>query len=437
MKKNKKALLVNPYIHDFKAYDFWLKPIGLLKIASILKENGWNVTFIDLLDRKHPALREYGIKTKNGSYGRGKFPAEEIEKPKVYKDVPRRYKRYGIPVFIFKKLLEKIDYPFDMVLVTTGMTYWYLGVEETVKIIKEFFPKAPVLIGGIYATLLPQHAEKYGKVLKGEFEENITKFEEITNTKIKEIQASRLAYELYSSLDYVVIYTTKGCPYNCSYCAIKILQKEFKIRPPNEVIDEIMYYAEKFKVKDFVFYDDALLSNPYFKNILIAIIKSNKKLRFHTPNGINPALITEETAELMYEAGFTSLYLSLETVDEELQKRTGGKLTKKQFERGVKILKRKGFKTENLHSYVIAGLPEQSEESIMETIKFSIELGVIPHIAEYSPIPKTKEYPKTGLKETDDPLLHNNTAYPYIFKTYNPERIKSYLEEQKKSLITQ
>jgi len=35
----KHILLVNPWITDFTAYDFWLKPLGLLSIASILREN--------------------------------------------------------------------------------------------------------------------------------------------------------------------------------------------------------------------------------------------------------------------------------------------------------------------------------------------------------------------------------------------------------------
>ena len=55
VKPNKPSiLLVNPWIHDFAAYDFWAKPLGLLSIASILREHGFNVSYIDCLDRFHP-----------------------------------------------------------------------------------------------------------------------------------------------------------------------------------------------------------------------------------------------------------------------------------------------------------------------------------------------------------------------------------------------
>ncbi len=43
-------LLINPWITDFAAYNFWIRPIGLLYIASLLRENGFQVTLIDCLD---------------------------------------------------------------------------------------------------------------------------------------------------------------------------------------------------------------------------------------------------------------------------------------------------------------------------------------------------------------------------------------------------
>ncbi|MGD2036453.1 MAG: B12-binding domain-containing radical SAM protein, partial [Desulfobacterales bacterium] len=47
-------LLVNPWIHDFAAYDFWAKPLGLLYLAALLRSHGLSVSYIDCLDRFHP-----------------------------------------------------------------------------------------------------------------------------------------------------------------------------------------------------------------------------------------------------------------------------------------------------------------------------------------------------------------------------------------------
>ena len=57
MPSKKDILLINPWIYDFTAYDFWLKPLGLLYIAAILKKHSdFSLHFIDCLDRYHPLL---------------------------------------------------------------------------------------------------------------------------------------------------------------------------------------------------------------------------------------------------------------------------------------------------------------------------------------------------------------------------------------------
>jgi len=46
------------------------------------------------------------------------------------------------------------------ILVTSLMTYWYPGVQETIQLLRQVFPEAPILLGGIYASLLPEHTKK-------------------------------------------------------------------------------------------------------------------------------------------------------------------------------------------------------------------------------------------------------------------------------------
>src|SRR4030042_4683229 len=143
-------LLINPWITDFVAYDLWIKPLGLLNIASFLRENGFRVTLIDCLD--------LSIKTKR--YGQGKFLKTTIEKPFPLKSIPRHYSRYGIPDEIVLKRLSFLEEP-DLICLTSGMTFWYPGVFKLVEITREFFKKVPIILGGIYATLCYEHAKKH------------------------------------------------------------------------------------------------------------------------------------------------------------------------------------------------------------------------------------------------------------------------------------
>ena len=66
-----KILLVNPPIYDFAAYDFWLKPYGLLSVAGYLRGKA-DFKLFDYLDRLHPFVA--GQKNlESDRWGRGGF----------------------------------------------------------------------------------------------------------------------------------------------------------------------------------------------------------------------------------------------------------------------------------------------------------------------------------------------------------------------------
>ena len=65
------------------------------------------------------------------------------------------------------------------VLVTSLMTYWYPGVQETIKLVKTIFPKTPIVLGGLYAGLMPEHARRHSgadQLITGEGEAAILNF---------------------------------------------------------------------------------------------------------------------------------------------------------------------------------------------------------------------------------------------------------------------
>ncbi|HRV34977.1 MAG TPA: radical SAM protein, partial [Desulfomonilia bacterium] len=127
--KGKRVLLVNPWIYDFAAYDLWAKPLGLLYLGSLLKLNGCEVSFVDCLKAPHEQMSGKPPKVHPG--GRGKFYRQIVDSPAPLKGFHRRYGRYGISREAFFHDLELIEEP-NAVLITSGMTYWYPGVHETI-----------------------------------------------------------------------------------------------------------------------------------------------------------------------------------------------------------------------------------------------------------------------------------------------------------------
>src|SRR5262244_2236409 len=90
-----KILLVNPPIYDFSAYDFWLKPYGLLRVAGYLRGQA-TLALFDYLDRFHPLAPSDPV-PRAGTWERGPFYAQSAAKPVLFAGIPRTYRRYGLP----------------------------------------------------------------------------------------------------------------------------------------------------------------------------------------------------------------------------------------------------------------------------------------------------------------------------------------------------
>ena len=88
-----RILLVNPWICDFAAYDFWAKPMGLLILAALLRQHGFDISYIDCLNRFHPKA---ACSDPHSKHGMGNYLKTRIPKPPGLEDVPRYFSRYGI-----------------------------------------------------------------------------------------------------------------------------------------------------------------------------------------------------------------------------------------------------------------------------------------------------------------------------------------------------
>ncbi len=441
-----RILLINPWVYDFAAYDEWMKPLGLLYIGAFLENFGYHVSLINCMDRHHPLLKKkFGKRASiNRKYDCGKFFGEVVEKPEPLKDVPRNYKRYGITPDIFEEEIRKIESP-DIIGVSSGMTYWYPGVFEVVKKVKLLFPRVPILLGGVYATLCAQHAKRFSGadyVIEGRGEVKVLKIVDnfagvtrdysVISNELDEL--SYPAYHLMQRVYSVSMLTSLGCPFHCSYCASKILQPVFYQRSPENVIEEIDYYTRRFEVKDIAFYDDALLVNPetHIVPILDSIIERFKNIRFHTPNGLHIRYINRKIAKNLFQANFKTIRLSLETSHFERQKDSCYKTSNQDLMEAVDNLKIAGYKGQDIQIYIMIGLPGQNFKEIMDTIKFVHSLKVKIYLVEFSPIPGTEEYKKAvrGYNfNKDEPLLQNNSIFPMQTEDMNRKKfweIKNY-----------
>ena len=439
MSPSKNILLINPWIYDFTAYDFWLRPLGLLYIASLLQgHTRFRLHFIDCLNRHHPAFKKK-IKTKPD--GRGPFLKEEVPKPSVLKEVPRKYSRYGIPIELFLHELEEVPSP-DLVLLTCTMTYWYPGVQLVVELIRKKFGQVPVVLGGIYATLLPEHARSssgadvifqgmgergFLPLIRGIFGDGCSP--DIQVETLEEIPWP--AFDLMPAQDILPVLTSRGCPFECSFCASSLLCKKFEQRPPLSVVSEIEYHHRRYRTRNFAFYDDALLlkKKSHIVPLLKGVIQQDLPVFFHTPNGLHIREIDSELASLFKKANVQSLFLSQESIDAEVLAKAGSKVSEGDLERAIGHLERAGYRRQEINVYLMVGLPGQTYSSMKESVLHVQRLGAVPRLAYFSPVPGTcewKDLVKGGYIAQDaDPLLHNKLAFMFLKGDISPQDLKS------------
>ena len=427
-----KILLVNPYIYDFTAYDLWLRPLGLLYIASILKKyTDSELYWLDALDRFQdnaflpgdPALK------RSHTNGSGKYHREILKKPGIYRDVPRNYSRYGIPFETFREKIEQIP-PVNMIFMTSLMTYWVDGIHITIKTLKEKFPTATVVLGGILPSLVPVNQLK--KTIDADYfidgygETKIPDIIKANNGNIyPHPDFSHIdniptpAVEFLNNRSTLPLLTSRGCPFHCTYCASGILNKKFLERSQKNILEEIHYMHDKYGTKHFIIFDDALLVNKRSRFLKVfREVKETLNVSFHTPNGLHVSEIDRETAEIFFQTGFKTLRLSFESTSTEILSKSSDKVTVRQMVSAVKNLEAAGYERKDIGVYLLFGLPGQKVNDIEKALHFVRDLGVTPHLAYFSPVPGTVDFfnlQKSGILSTPVNLYETNK----IFFVYN------------------
>jgi len=425
--KKPSLVLINPWIYDFAAYDLWSKPLGLLSLATDLRRSGFDIHLIDCMDVDHPAMtKRSSLKPpKRRQYGTGKFWRQNVPKPLALKETDRPYSRYGILPEIFEEAVRQVENP-SAILVTSLMTYWYPGVFEVIGRVRKIHPQVPVILGGVYARLCREHAVLFSGADRVIAEQGIPAiYDTLKDCHISiphETPDSPFpdypAFDLLRKIHYVCLMTSTGCPYRCHYCASHFLYPRFVQKDPGKILEEILYWHRKWGIRDFAFYDDALLvsSNTHMKVILEGICRFNLPIRFHTPNAIHVREITRPMAHLLYQSGFQTIRLGLEASDNHERWNLDQKISRGDFAHAMDHLRDAGFHTRQIGAYIMMGMPGQSPDAVAETIRQADRCGSIPYLSEYSPIPHTQLWEKavagSSYDLSSEPLFHNNSLLP-------------------------
>ena len=162
--------------------------------------------------------------------------------------------------------------------------------------------------------------------------------------------------------------TSRGCPYKCPYCAVTRYWKNISYASPEHVVEEIRELVEH-GTKIIKFYDDLFTVNPKRVGAIAERIIQNKlhrKAKFTC--WARADSITSEVVEILKAMNMVAVEMGLESgCERSLKYLKGGTVTVEDNWRAVDLLKGSGIQT---NAYFIIGLPDETEEEIMQTYKF-------------------------------------------------------------------
>ncbi|CCH49383.1 B12-binding domain-containing radical SAM protein [Pseudodesulfovibrio piezophilus] len=423
-----RILGINPWITDFAAFNVWSRPVGLLACLDMLRNAGASVALLDCMDR---TWEDVAWPTP-GQYATGRYPKETLPLPPAMASMERRYSRYGLPHDHVRQALAALDPPPEAILVTSIMTYWYPGSLHMLDLAAELWPDVPRLLGGTYATLCADHARIHADadlIMQGSMEKR-TNWDTLWNLlhrpapPLPDNAGLGLALDLYNEPNYAPILGSRGCPFTCDYCASHALYPKFTQGEPDRIFASIASEYER-GVRDFAFYDDALLVNPdqWLWPLLTRITEAGLDLRLHTPNAMHVRSLTRDVCHRLKQAGLHTVRLGLETTD--FENRHDVKLTEQEWKDGANTLLEAGFDLDDIGVYILFGLPNQNPANVEDAIRHVQAFGFRPHLAHYTPIPGSPMFHEAVAASPypleQEPLFQNNSIWPCVPGGFNWE----------------
>jgi radical SAM superfamily enzyme YgiQ (UPF0313 family) len=296
----------------------------------------------------------------------------------------------------------------------TAMTNNYHSAERTMQLLKARLG-CPIIVGGPHATLFRKSIAQspyVDYVVYGEGEETLRELtralgdavrrpsDEVLNgieglcyasggravcnaprPLIKDLDGLPLParhlfelprYPLYAANGerMVTLLSSRGCPYNCSYCFKGIVGRTYRQRSPASIVAEIRSLMDAYGYRHFYFIDDLFtIDRRRLGAICERMIAEKLDVRWQCLARVDR--VTPELLGLMYRAGCREVHYGIESGNAGILENLGKGITLEQVRDAVSWTARAGILAKG---YFMLGLPGDTEETMQQTIRLAGEL---------------------------------------------------------------
>jgi anaerobic magnesium-protoporphyrin IX monomethyl ester cyclase len=377
-------LIVPPFFRLLGGQNNWVN-LGPAYLGAMLDSHGFEVKIYntDYLDEnKDLNLREV------------------FEGNKIYREIMADENHP-----LWKEILDEIKaYNPDLVGISINFTMIAKASGKIAKLIKEWNPNVKIVVGGPHATIVPdetlsdenidfliRHEGEYallelvqgkdhreieglgykddnGKLIHNPDRNMIENLDVLPFPKLElQLKDVKVPEENFG-----VIATSRGCPFQCIFCASPGIWKGgVRYRSIKNVMKELRWRYENYGVKKFYFNDDNFnLNKERTFDLCNAIMEEGLNIDWICEGQIRT--ITREILEVMKAAGCKRLKLGIESGNNRILKLMKKGTTKEQIREKIKLIKEVDI---DLTIYIIIGMPSETKEEMMETYDFVEEIA--------------------------------------------------------------
>lgn len=359
-------------------------------------------------------------------------------------------------------ILKTIDESKPLLIGLTCYTSEYNSIMELAKIIKKN-TNIPIVVGGIHATLMPKDfifpRSPIDFAIIGEGEKplftlinalkNKYSFEKLkstaylgSNNKIQingicnvEEDLSQFPMPDYDKVDMdfytkpytghirllllsgAQIITSRGCPYNCDFCANNYLRLKNKactkvrFRPIDQIIKEIELLVKKYKIDGFYIIDDCfMISKKRTAEFCKKLIEKKLNLVWGAETHVN-FVTDEKLLKLMKKSGLIQLEFGVESGSLNMLKEINKQQTVEQIKTAFELCRKNNIRT---FANILFNLPNETKEDVMCTKKLlnNIKPSVL-GMTLTVPLLGTKIYEKYAVPKLTPPEYELYNKNPY------------------------
>lgn len=163
------------------------------------------------------------------------------------------------------------------------------------------------------------------------------------------------------------IHTSRGCPFNCTFCSNAVSGRRVRYRAPSGIVDEIEECYQKYGSKFFIFTDDTFtLKRERVISICEEIVSRGLKIRWNCETRAN--LVDEELLSLMKSSGCVEMFFGVESGSERIRNEIIHKQIKDEdIHKAFSLCKKIGIIT---NAFLMAGFPTETKAELKETFDF-------------------------------------------------------------------